>query len=61
MKTEKMWQLAVNNNKVRKSGLNNKMIKCREEGILYKQICYHCGRELLMCKKYNGLCTKDCK
>lgn len=61
MNINKLWKLAVNDNKVRKTGFNKKMINCREKGILYRQICYHCGRELIMCKKYNGLCTKDCK
>lgn len=60
MKTEKLWQLAVNNNKIRKSGLNKKMIACREKGILYEKICYHCGKKLLKCKKYNTLCNGDC-
>ena len=43
-------------------GFGKQLSECRENGILVREYCPHCGRMILICKKHGGQCiSRKCK
>lgn len=47
---------------VKYKSFRKQVIECKKTGNLIKEKCIHCGKVLLICKKYGGQCTSyKCK